>query len=76
MTARRKYKHTDNSNLQKDLTTVIRAVLENMFGPSITKVNSSTLMHTDLQPEGDLFTLNFVVELHEKADPPPEKEKQ
>jgi hypothetical protein len=32
----------------------------------LVKVNSNNLMHTALQPEGDTFTIQVVLEVHEK----------
>jgi len=68
VTPRRKYKAEDNVKLQKELAIAIRAALENYLGLSHTKVISSTLTHTDLQPEGNMFTINFLVETHDKPE--------
>lgn len=33
----------------------------------VVKINSNNLMHTDLQPSGDSFTIQVALEVHEKT---------
>jgi len=67
----RKYKHEDNVILRKNIEAVLAAAIEEMIGGKIKhRVLSSSITHTDLLPEGDQFTINFVVEIHEKKDSP------
>lgn len=69
---RKKYKgEQHNVILRKNFSTALQAVLEEMLGGKIIlKVNSSSITHTDLQPEGDLLTITIAVEFHEKPEPP------
>lgn len=70
-TTRKKYANADNDTLRKLLTLAIHTALEEFFGgPMHVKIHSSSITHTDLQPEGDTFTINFVAETHEKKNDP------
>ncbi len=67
----RKYKHADNVILRKNVEMTLANAIEEMMGGKILyKVLSSSIAHTDLQPEGDQFTINFVIEIHEKKGNP------
>lgn len=65
-----KYKHQDNELLRKKIETLIAVSLQDLFfGKKLVhKVRSSSIMHTGLQPEGDIFTINVVIEVHEKSE--------
>jgi hypothetical protein len=68
----KKYKHEDNVILRKNVEIALAAAIQDMLGGKILyKVHSSNIMHTALQPEGDQFTIQFVVEVHEKKEPNP-----
>lgn len=63
----KKYKHADNVVLRKNVELALAAAIENMMGGKMVyRVLSSSITHTDLQPEGDQFTISFVIETHEK----------
>ena len=67
----RKYKHEDNVILRKNIEITLAKAIEDMLGGKILyKVLSSSITHTDLLPEGDTFSINFVIEVHEKKVPP------
>jgi hypothetical protein len=71
------YRTKDAMKMREALTVAIRAAIEDVLGhPTHFKVNSSNIMHTDLQPEGDVFTITFQVATHkkEKKDDPPRSE--
>jgi hypothetical protein len=59
----------DATNLRDHVTAALKAALqEALKAPLHIKVNSSNIMHTDLQPDGDLFTINFSIEVHKKVE--------
>jgi hypothetical protein len=63
------YKPKDAAALRNAITVALRAAIEDTLKhPTHFKVNSSNVMHTDLQPEGDLFTITFQVEVHRKEE--------
>lgn len=63
----------DDVVLRKNIEAILAVAVQDILGGRITlKVISSSIMHTDLQPEGDMFTLNFVIEAHQRTDPPKE----
>jgi hypothetical protein len=63
------YKPKDAAELRNAISIAIHAAIqETMKHPIHFKVNSSNVMHTDLQPEGDLFTITFQVEVHKKEE--------
>ncbi len=65
----RKYKNADNVTLRKNIEATLVVALEDTMGGKIKhRVLSSSITHTDLLPEGDQFTINFVIEVHEKKD--------
>jgi len=67
----RKYRHDDNVVLRKSIEPLLAVAIQSMLGGKINyKVLSSNIAHTSLLPEGDHFTINFVVEVHEKIDLP------
>jgi hypothetical protein len=69
--ATKRYKHTDNIELRKLIEPALVGALQLVLSSNLThKILSSNIMHTELQPDGDLFTLNFVVETHEKKEKP------
>jgi predicted RNase H-related nuclease YkuK (DUF458 family) len=64
------YKAKDAIELRNTITAAIQVAFKEALKINHTfKVNSSNVMHTDLQPEGDVFTINFVVEVHKKDEP-------
>jgi hypothetical protein len=67
-----KYKpHRDDIALRKNIEAILGAAIQDVLGGRITfKATSSQITHTELQPEGDMFTLRFVVEVHEKKEKP------
>jgi hypothetical protein len=66
-----KYKITDDLNFKKLAAVHLRTALEETLGkPFHTLIKSASVTHTELQPEGDMFTVNFVIELHEKKEEP------
>jgi hypothetical protein len=67
----KKYKHEDNVILRRNIELTLAKAIEDMLGGKIVYlVKSSSINHTALQPEGDMFTINFVIEVHEKKTPP------
>ena len=69
---RKKYNpHHDDITLRKNIEAILATAIQDVLGGRITfKARSSSITHTALQPEGDQFSINFVVEVHEKTDPP------
>ena len=68
---KKKYKHEDNVILRKNIELTLANAIQDMLGGKLVYVvRSSSIMHTDLLPEGDQFTINFVIETYEKKDPP------
>lgn len=69
----RKYRHDDNVLLRKNIEAVLAASIQDVLGGKIVhKVVSSSINHTDLLPEGDQFTINFVIHVHKKEETPNE----
>ena len=67
-----KYKQTDNVELRKLLEPAIVGAIQLLFGKNlIHRVHSTLITHTELEPEGDMFTINVVIEVHEKKEPAP-----
>jgi hypothetical protein len=65
------YKAKDAMDLRNMLQAAVTAALQEvMKSPLHVTFKSSSVMHTDLQPSGDMFTINLVAEVH------PKKEKQ
>ena len=65
------YKPSEAVELRKHITAALHlAFKETMKHPIIFKVNSSNIMHTDLQPEGEVFTISFQVEIHKAEEKP------
>lgn len=68
---KKKYKQEDNVALRKIIEPLMASAIQDALGVKITYVvRSSSIMHTDLQPEGDTFTINVVIETHEKQETP------
>jgi len=66
MMATRKWKYEDNIALRKNIEALIAASIQDVLGGNIIhKVVSSSINHTELQPEGDQFTINFVIQVYE-----------
>ncbi len=70
------YKIEDAKNMRDGITLhLIEAIQEVMKDPLLlVNIKSSNITHTGLQPEGDVFTISFVIETHKK-DPPKEEPK-
>lgn len=67
-----KFKPQDTVELRKLVEPAVVGAIQLLVKKDITyKVLSSNIMHTPLQPEGDSFTINVVVQINEK---PPKKE--
>ena len=67
----KKYKHEDNVILRKNIELYLAKAIEDMIGGKIVyRVNFSSITHTALQPEGDQFTIRFVVEVHHRQEKP------
>jgi hypothetical protein len=61
------YKPSDAAALRNAVTIAVHAAIQDTLKhPIHFKVNSSNIMHTDLQPEGDMFTIMLQVEVHRK----------
>jgi len=64
------WKHEDNLALRKNIEALIAASIQDVLGGNIIhKVVSSSINHTSLQPEGDQFTINLVIQVYEKKEP-------
>ena len=65
------YKPSDAAALRSQVTIALQVALQETLKKKVhMKVNSSSITHTDLQPEGDMFTIVFQVEVHEKKEKP------
>ena len=61
------YKAKDAMALRDAVTIALQIALKDTLKSDLHfKVNSSNIAHTGLIPEGDVFTINFVVEVHKK----------
>ena len=64
----------DLNPLTKEIDIAVRNALVSFMDSTkkvkvVTKVHSNSLNHTTLEPEGSLFTIHMVVEVHEKTTP-------
>lgn len=69
---RKKYNpRTDDVALRKQIEALLPVAIQEVLGGKITfKAKSSQITHTGLVPEGDQFTIRFVVEVHHKEEKP------
>lgn len=69
---RKKYNpHKDDITLRKNIEAALGAAIQDVLGGRIIfKAKSSQITHTALQPEGDQFTIRFVVEVHHRQEKP------
>lgn len=60
-----RWKHERNELLRKTIIALLQTALESVIGHKLhIRVLASSIEHTDLEPEGDLFNLHFRVEVH------------
>jgi hypothetical protein len=69
-----KYKHEDNVQLKRLIEPALVGAIQLVLGSEqVHVVRSSNIMHTELSPTGDSFTINVVIEVQPK--PAKQKEK-
>lgn len=67
---RKKYNpRHDDVALRKNIEAILAAAIQDIIGGRIIfKALSSSITHTALQPEGDQFSIHFIVETHYKQE--------
>lgn len=65
------YRPNDAAKLREQITIALHVALQETLKKKVQmKVNSSSITHTDLIPEGEMFTIVFQVVVHESKEKP------
>jgi hypothetical protein len=68
------YKVSDAQNVKNHIEAAVRVALtEALQTPIHVRVLYSNVEHSELQPEGDIFNIQFRVEIHPKKEEQPAK---